>query len=307
MQLGFITDSLKEFSFDKVLTYAAQHKIDCLEFGCGNYSSAPHINLDILIDSKNKRTTFLSKLKDHGLYISALNCSGNQLKPGLGGRKHDRVVRKTMKLANQLGIDRIVMMSGLPGGPGDKNPNWIITASPKENTKILNWQWDEIALPYWKDLNKYALNLGINRICLENHGMQLVHNVETFFRLKHVIGDSVGLNFDPSHYFWMGGDPLSAIPVLGDNIFHVHAKDTKIENHSKFNTLLEPKSYDDFQSRSWNYCTIGNGHDSEWWSEFIKLLERCDYNDVLSIEHGDRKLSNEVGLTEAIKFLKEIV
>ena len=244
---------------------------------------------------------------DHGLHISALNCSGNQLKPGLGGRKHDRVVRKTMKLANQLGIDRIVMMSGLPGGPGDKNPNWIITASPKENAKILDWQWDEIAIPYWKDLNKYALNLGITRICLENHGMQLVHNVETFFRLKHFIGDSIGLNFDPSHYFWMGGDPLSAIPVLGDNIYHVHAKDTRIDNHSKLNTLLEPKSYDDFQSRSWNYCTIGNGHDIRWWSQFIELLKRCDYNDVLSIEHGDRKLSNEVGLTKAINFLKKIV
>ena len=246
-------------------------------------------------------------MSDHGLSISALNCSGNQLKPGLGGRKHDRVVRKTMKLANQLGIDRIVMMSGLPGGPGDKNPNWIITASPKENAKILDWQWDEIAIPYWKDLNKYALNLGITRICLENHGMQLVHNVETFLRLKHFIGDSIGLNFDPSHYFWMGGDPLSAIPVLGDNIYHVHAKDTKIENHSKLNTLLEPKSYDDFQSRSWNYCTIGNGHDSRWWSQFIKLLKRCGYNDVLSIEHGDRKLTNELGLTKAINFLKKIV
>ncbi len=307
MQIGFITDSLKEFSFDKVLIYSAQHKIDYLEFGCGNYSSAPHINLDELVNSKKKRTDFLSKLNDHGLHISALNCSGNQLKPGLGGRKHDRVVRKTMKLANQLGIDRIVMMSGLPGGPGDKNPNWIITASPKENAKILDWQWDEIAIPYWKDLNKYALNLGITRICLENHGMQLVHNVETFFRLKHFIGDSIGLNFDPSHYFWMGGDPLSAIPVLGDNIYHVHAKDTKIENHSKLNTLLEPKSYDDFQSRSWNYCTIGNGHDIRWWSQFIELLKRCDYNDVLSIEHGDRKLSNEVGLTKAINFLKKIV
>ena len=307
MQIGFITDSLKEFSLDKVLIYSAQHKIDCLEFGCGNYSSAPHINLDELVNSKKKRINFLSNLSDHGLSISALNCSGNQLKPGLGGRKHDRVVRKTMKLANQLGIDRIVMMSGLPGGPGDKNPNWIITASPKENAKILDWQWDEIAIPYWKDLNKYALNLGITRICLENHGMQLVHNVETFLRLKHFIGDSIGLNFDPSHYFWMGGDPLSAIPVLGDNIYHVHAKDTKIENHSKLNTLLEPKSYDDFQSRSWNYCTIGNGHDSRWWSQFIELLKRCDYNDVLSIEHGDRKLSNEVGLTKAINFLKKIV
>ena len=307
MQIGFITDSLKEFSLDKVLIYAAQYKIDCLEFGCGNYSSAPHINLDELVNSKKKRINFLSNLSDHGLSISALNCSGNQLKPGLGGRKHDRVVRKTMKLANQLGIDRIVMMSGLPGGPGDKNPNWIITASPKENAKILDWQWNEIAIPYWKDLNKYALNLGITQICLENHGMQLVHNVETFLRLKHFIGDSIGLNFDPSHYFWMGGDPLSAIPVLGDNIDHVHVKDTKIENYSKLNTLLEPKSYDDFQSRSWNYCTIGNGHDSRWWSQFIELLKRCGYNDVISIEHGDRKLSNEVGLTKAINFLKKIV
>ncbi len=307
MKIGFITDSLKDLSFDEVLIFAAQNEIDCLEFGCGNYSSAPHLNLEALVNSKKLRNHFLSKLKDHGLHISALNCSGNQLKPGVSGRKHDQIVRKTMKLANQFEINRVVMMSGLPGGPGDKNPNWIITASPKENLKILDWQWNEIALPYWRDLNNYALNRGITKICLENHGMQLVHNVETFFRLKNFIGDSIGLNFDPSHYFWMGGDPLSAIPVLGNNIYHVHAKDTKIEKLASLNTLLEPKSYDEYHSRTWNYCTLGNGHNSEWWLNFISTLMKSGYNDVVSIEHGDRKISNEAGLSKAINLLKKLI
>jgi sugar phosphate isomerase/epimerase len=212
-----------------------------------------------------------------------------------------------MKLANQLDINRVVMMSGLPGGPGDKNPNWIITASPKENAKILDWQWNEVAIPYWTNLYNFALNNGITRISLENHGMQLVHNVETFFRLKNLIGDAIGLNFDPSHYFWMGGDPLSVIPTLGNNIYHVHAKDTKIEKLACVNTLLEPKSYDEYNTRSWNYCTLGNGHDQQWWFDFIKLLKKSGYNDVLSIEHGDRKLPNEIGLTKAINLLKKII
>ena len=76
-------------------------------------------------------------------------------------------------------------MSGMPVGENFKNPNWIITASQKSHDG--DSQWDEIAMPYWKDLNKYALNLGIDKVT-ENHGMQLVHNEQDFFfGLKHFI------------------------------------------------------------------------------------------------------------------------
>ena len=222
MKIGIITDGLRNLNFDNVLSFAAENNITYLEFGCGNYSSAPHLNLDKLLNSKKARKEFQAKINDHGLKISALNCSGNQLKPGKYGKQHDLVVRKTFKLANLFDLNRVVMMSGLPGGPGDKNPNWIITASPKENANILKWQWEKIAIPYWKDLYEYGSNLGINKISLENHGMQLIHNLETLITLRDRIGINIGANFDPSHIFWMGGDPLKMLPLMKDLIYHVH-------------------------------------------------------------------------------------
>lgn len=128
MRIGMVTDSLGSLSFDEMVETAASLGIETVEFGCGGWSSAPHLDLDAMLDSQTTRDNFMAKLKDHGLEISALNCSGNQLAPGELGKDNDAVVRKTFKLAKMLGVTRIVMMSGLPGGPGDANANWITTA-----------------------------------------------------------------------------------------------------------------------------------------------------------------------------------
>src|SRR5512146_1809234 len=120
MKIGLVTDSLGQLSFDELLRTAAGLGIEMLEFCCGGWSQAPHVNLDRLLESETERAQFLSNLREYGLEISALNCSGNQLAPGALGQAYDQVVRKTMQLAQLLGVQRIVMMSGLPGGLGDK-------------------------------------------------------------------------------------------------------------------------------------------------------------------------------------------
>ncbi len=205
MKIGMITDSLGHLAFDELLPTVAELGLEMLEFACGNWSSAPHLDLDAMLESEGKRREFLAKVKDHGLAISALNCSGNQLAPGDTGRRHDEVVRKTFRLAKLMDIDRVVMMSGLPGGPGDRNPNWITTAWPPRATEILNWQWDEVAIPYWRDLAAFGRDLGITRIAIEIHGAMLVYNTETLLRLRAAAGETVGANFDPSLMMWMGG------------------------------------------------------------------------------------------------------
>ena len=82
MKIGMITDSLGELPFDNMLAAAAELKIETLEFACGNWSSAPHIKLDEMLESATARTEFMAKIKDHGLTVAALNCSGNPLHPG---------------------------------------------------------------------------------------------------------------------------------------------------------------------------------------------------------------------------------
>ena len=308
MKIGMVTDSLGHLGFDELLVTAAGLGLEMLEFGCGNWSTAPHLKLDALLQSEAARREFMAKIRDHGLTISALNCSGNQLAPGDAGKAHDAVVRKTFQLANLLEINRVVMMSGLPAAPGDSHPNWITVAWPPEVTKILNWQWNEVAIPYWRELAKYGSNLGVDRICIELHGQQLVYNTETVLKLRDAVGETVGANFDPSHMMWMGGEPLTAIRRLREAIFYVHAKDTRIDrDNSNPNGLLETKTSEQVTERAWNYVTLGYGHGDSWWREFITLLAQVGYDDVLSIEHEDLAMSPLEGLRKSVEFLERLI
>lgn len=308
MRIGLNTDSLGQLSFDEMLKTAAELGVQTLEFCCGGWSMAPHMRLDRLLENQTERETFLAKIRDHGLEIDALNCSGNQLAPGERGKSNDRVVRDTMKLAQLLGIRRVVMMSGLPGGPGDQNANWIMIAWPPETHEILRYQWEDVAIPYWRDLVNHARETGIEKICVEQHGHQLVYNTETLLKLRDAVGELVGVNFDPSHAFWMGGDPLRAIRKLRGVIYHVHAKDTRIDpDNSETNTLLETKPSDRVTERSWNYVTLGYGHSEIWWRDFVIQLKQNGYDDVLSIEHEDYSLPPIVGIRKSIEILKNVI
>ena len=308
MRIGLTTDSLGQLTFDELLETAANLGIQTVEFGCGGWSSAPHLNLNSLLESETERVNFLAKIRAHGLEISALNCSGNPLAPGPRGRSNDQVVRGTLKLAGLLGVKRIVMMSGLPGGPGDQNANWITTAWPPEVHEILRYQWEDVALPYWRDLAKEARAHGVEKICIEQHAHQLVYNTETTLRLRDAIGELVGVNFDPSHALWMGGDPLRAIRQLRGAIYHVHAKDTRIDpRNSELNTLLETKPNDRVAERAWNYVTLGYGHSEIWWRDFVIQLRQNGYDDVLSIEHEDYSLPPVVGVTRSVELLKNVI
>src|SRR5438046_2116717 len=229
MKIGMITDSLPDTDFEAMLDVAARLGMDMLEFGCGNWSTAPHLQLDRLLDHDAARRELRARLADHDIEISALNCSGNPLHPGEPGRRHDDVTRKTIRLARLLDVERVVMMSGCPGAPGDRHANWITTEWPPEVRDILRWQWDEVLIPYWRDLVAYANGLGIHKLCLELHGHQNVYNVRTLHKLRDIVGPTVGANLDPSHLMWMGADAIVAVRALGDAIFHVHAKDTRID------------------------------------------------------------------------------
>jgi sugar phosphate isomerase/epimerase len=306
MKIGMITDSLGGLDFAGLIRSAGELGIEMLEFSAGNWSPAPHLKLDALLESEAARKDFTARIRDYGLGISALNCSGNPLHPGEHGRRHDAVTRKTIKLASLIGVERVVMMSGCPGGKGDANANWVTTSWPAEMQTILAYQWDEVLIPYWRDLAAYANGLGIKKLCLELHGHQNVYNVETFQRLRDAVGDTVGVNFDPSHLLWMGADPLAAIRALGDAIYHVHAKDTHVDpTICGINGRLETKPSDAPRDRAWNYVTLGYGHGETWWRQFCAALKLAGYNDVLSIEHEDMAMSPLEGVTKSVRLLRE--
>ena len=305
MHIGMITDSLAALSLDDLLDSAAGLGIVQLEFAGGNWSAAPHLALDQLLDSAALRRDFAAKLRERGLSISALNCSGNPLHPGAIGERHREITRKTIALAGLLDVERVVMMSGCPGGPGDANANWITTSWPPETQAILRYQWDEVLIPYWRELVVYARGCGVTKLCLELHGHQNVYSVGTFFRLRDAVGETVGVNFDPSHLMWMGADPLAAIAALGPAIYHVHAKDTRLEPRALARDgRIEIRPVEDVAHRAWNYVTLGHGHDESWWRSFCQALRAAGYDDVLSIEHEDQALPPLDGVRHSVALLR---
>lgn len=308
MKIGMITDSLPGTDFDTMLAVAARLEMDMLEFACGNWSSAPHIKLDAMLDSATMRRDFRARLADHGIAISALNCSGNPLHPGEAGRRHDEVTRKTIRLAGLLDVDRVVMMSGCPGAPGDSHANWITTEWPPEVREILRWQWDEVLLPYWRDLVAYTKNEGVDKLCLELHGYQNVYNVATLQRLRNAVGETVGANLDPSHLMWMGADPIAAAHALDGAIYYVHAKDTRIDARiAGVNGVIDTTPGSDFRHRAWSYITLGYGRDEVWWREFVAALASEGYDGVLSIEHEDPAMSAVEGVEKSVALLRDVL
>jgi len=305
LTLGLLTDSVAHLSLDETLDLVAECGLTGVELATGAWSTAPHVDLDELLASDAARKTLLARLRDRGLTLTALNCSGNPLHPGPTGPVHDEVARRTMRLAGLLDVDRIVMMSGLPGGPGDANPNWITVSWPPETTRILEWQWEERVVPYWRDLIAYRAQVCDAAVCLEMHAQQAVFNVPTLLRLHAETDGAVAANLDPSHLIWMGADPIRAADALGGLIGHVHAKDAKVEGaRAALTGRQETLPPDRIRERSWNYTTLGYGSSADFWREFFLALRRTGYDGAINIEHEDYSMGREEGVRKAAELLR---
>ena len=304
MRLAIKTCTL-DMPFTDMLDFCVQQGVGAVEIGTGNWSGAPHIDLDEMVSSAAARTRWQDELRRRGIELCALNCSGNPL----AYEQEMLVTEKTFRLAEQLGAKKIVMMSGLPAGcAGDRTPVWITTSWPPETQDILDYQWNEVCIPAWERLVKLAESCGIQQIALENHGMQLVYNPETLLRLRDAVGPMVGMNLDPSHLFWMGGDPIEAARVLGEHgaIYHLHGKDSRPERRlSGPNGLLDTKPIDAFRSRAWNYVAVGAGHGLQWWQEFFSVVRMCGYDGDVSLEMEDLTLPMLEGHLTSLRTLKD--
>ena len=311
MKLSICTDSMGNLSYTEMLDKVVDLGLEGVEMTGGGWSPGPHVPTAELLADKGKLKAFAKELEARGLEIAALNVSGNPLDPGALGEKHRRDTDMTIRLAGELGVKKIVMMSGLPpAAPGDKIPNWIIyTVSwPPTLQNALDYQWNDVAIPYWEGLVKLSDEVGVDKFALENFHSMLVWNPETLFRLRDAVGEKVGLNLDPSHLFWKGADPIASARALGPAIHHLHGKDARIERGlADVNGLLETKVVEDTKNRAWNYVAVGAGHDLQWWKEFFSVCRMEGYNDWVSLEMEDLTMSVEAGIQTSVDALKQTI
>lgn len=309
MKLGVFTVLFADKSLEEMLDYVQSQGLDTVEIGTGGFVGDPHCKPAELLADERKLQAFKKAFDDRGISISALSCHGNPLHPNkeIAQDFHNKFI-DTVKLAEKLDVETIVTFSGCPGeSDKSENPVWITCTWPNDFSNVVEWQWKEKVIPYWKEQNKFLQQHNV-RVAIEPHPGFVVYNNETAIKLRKECGDQIGVNFDPSHYFWQGMDPEQSIKEIGDALFHFHAKDTQIEpRNTALNGVLDTKSYADIANRSWIFRTVGYGHDERVWRNIISALQVIGYDGAVSIEHEDGLMSVEEGFTKAVSFLDNMM
>ncbi|MBE5769614.1 MAG: sugar phosphate isomerase/epimerase [Clostridiales bacterium] len=311
MKLGVFTVPLGGYSLDKACEYLAARGVQMVEIGCGGFPGKAHCDPEVLLKDDAKCQEMLDTVRRHGLEISALSAHGNMVHPDKEvAAAYEKDFVNTILLAEKLGVPVVNTFSGCPGGsPEDKTPNWVVCPWPDDFTKTLEYQWNDVLIPYWKEKAAFAREHHV-KIALELHPGFCVYNTRTLLRLREACGPEIGANFDPSHLIWQGMDIRTCIRELGKAgaIFHFHAKDTYVDPiNTNMNGVLDTLHYGDEINRSWIFRTVGYGHGVEFWNGIVSELRLAGYDYAISIEHEDSLMSGNEGLTKAIDCLKNVL
>jgi sugar phosphate isomerase/epimerase len=308
MKLGIVANIFGDKTFEEALDNARDLGLEAIEIGAGNFAGTKFCNPAELLKDKDAIKDFKKKVESRGLFISALNCAGNPLHPDKKfADAHIHDLENAMQLASNIGVGIINGFAGCPGGDENSSvPNWITCPWPPYYADAIKWQWDKKILPFWDDMSKKANKLKV-KFGFEIHPGDSVYNPEMLLMLREKIGlQEISCNFDPSHLFWQGIDPIIAIKYLGKAIIHVHAKDTRIDKSVvEYTGVLDWKHYSNVLNRAWTFRTVGYGHGEKFWKDFFSMLRTIRYDGVISIEHEDPIMSPEEGLNKAVSFLKE--
>lgn len=97
----------------------------------------------------------------------------------------DRTIKNTILLAEKLGIHQINTFSGCPGdSENSKYPNWVVCPWPNDFSEILEWQWNEVLIPYWTKTVAFAKEHGVDKIAFELHPGFCVYNTESMLKIR---------------------------------------------------------------------------------------------------------------------------
>lgn len=310
MKLGAYSVLFGDLDLNTTLDYLQEVGFDAVELYSGGLVPPVHCDPGILLHSKAALQEFKDSLARHQVMLSMLNCSGNPISPNKDmAKRHHEGFENTVRLAEKLGMTGVIVFSGCPGGsPRDETPNWVTCPWPEEYLATLEYQWNDVLIPYWQKAASFAADHGITQLAFEMHPGFCVYNPASLLKLRAAVGPAIGANFDPSHLFWQGIQADQAILQLSEAIFHFHAKDARIfEKNVATNGVLDPKRYDQMRDRSWVFGTVGYGQPESVWKKIINALAIVGYDYVISIEHEDALMGKKEGLEKAYHFLRDLL
>jgi len=309
MKLGVMANCFGDKSWEDAVKAAKAAGCNAIEPGSGGFVGKAHCNPEVLLKDEGALKKFIETYKSRDMEVSALSVHGNPLHPDPKfADEHKSDLTNTIKLADKIGVKVVNGFAGCPGAGEDaKYPNWITCPWPPYYGDSVLWQWEKRVIPFWKEMGKIAKDAGV-KFGFEMHPGDVVYNPEALLKLRDAAGEEMSCNFDPSHLFWQGMDPLQVIKLMGNIIVHVHAKDSKVdEGIVRWRGVNDWKHYGDVMHRAWTFRTCGYGHDKLWWNSFVSNLRLIGYDGVISIEHEDPLMSANEGLNKAVQFLKEVL
>ncbi|MEU7304904.1 sugar phosphate isomerase/epimerase [Streptomyces sp. NPDC007189] len=322
MKLGIYTAILHDRPLREALEIITSLGLTGAEINAGGFLGTPHLPVQQLLSGALAPEDYLKAFSDTGVELTGLNVNGNPLDPDpVAGPQHAADLRRAIEVAGMLGVRRVVTMSGLPAAePGGTTPAWNVNPWHSAYLDSLEYQWDTVAVPFWREIEALAATHGV-KVCIEMHPHNLVFNPATLKRLvERVEARHIGAEMDPSHLFWQGIDPVAAIEDLGPLVFHAAAKDTRINERCRVNGVLDDRFTRVTENpvglggrwtlntwpaeSSWDFVAVGRGHDESFWRGFLGALRKVDPGMAVNIEHEDMELGQLEGLEVAAQTLR---
>jgi sugar phosphate isomerase/epimerase len=310
--IGVFDPVFPDLSLEQMLDKVAGYGLEAMEIGAGGYPGDHHCPVAQLLADPGKLRAWKKQFDDRNILVAALSCHGNPVHPDAKIAARDaQIFRNTVLLAERLGVQVVVGFSGCPGGsPTDTMPNWATYRWPPEYAQILDWQWKEKVIPYWKEAAKFAREHNVHKLAFEMHPGFVVYNPRTLLRLREAVGEEIGANCDLSHLFWQGCNPIEVIRMLGKQgaLFHAHMKDAVMfqNNVDRYGVLNFSFTTEDLPQASETFRAVGYGHSASTWKEIVRTYMEVGYQGILSIENEDPILSGDVGVERATYVLKNV-
>jgi sugar phosphate isomerase/epimerase len=285
MQLGFVTAILPELSFEEVLATAADIGYDCVEVMCWpvgkatrRYAGITHIDV---ADFDDAAAAEIKALTDkYGVSISGLGYYPNALSPDEDeAATAIEQIRRVIAASAKLGVNRMNTFIGR---------DW--TKSVEDNFPKFE--------AVWKPIIAYAEEQGV-KVGIENcpmlfgkdewpGGKNLAHSPAIWRRMFEAIpSDNFGLNYDPSHPVWLQMDYLKPMRDFSHKLFHMHAKDVRVDQHllNELGILAHPNDY---------HTPKLPGMGDVNWGQFFSVLTDTGYNGPVCVEVEDRAYEDSV-------------
>ncbi len=312
MRIGVYSDSLPNLKRRDMLRWCAERGVKDVEMGVGSWGPWPRPHLDIAtVGDSAERDRIVGELREFGIRLAAVNAAGNLLHPDPAKREDaQKRLRAAVELAVALKVDRVITMSGCPAGPGGGGlgvfPCWATSA---DDERLFAWQMEHEVGPYWRATSEWLAKAAPGvMICLELHPGVTIFTADGFAALAPYVGRNVGINMDPSHFWWQGIDPVTVIEAFPDRIGYSHGKDTLLyPDRIRRQGVLHFAPPSDPSKAPWHFASVGEGRTDAEWARLLSALRSAGYDGVVSIEHEDPRYDGEEGTRRSLEGLQRAI